>query len=100
MSALLTFGSQQAGAQKKQSGTNSFTYGSHVFTMEGNFSAESYNQNATGCVTFSNIPSDYDEFEAVYTQFLGKTPHGAAAMMPMAMESEKNSCPIAATTVI
>ena len=86
MSILLTFGSQHADAQKKQPGTTSFTYGSHTYTMEGNFTAEEYDQNAKGTVTFTNIPSDYDEFEAVYTQFLGKTPHGAAAMMPMAME--------------
>lgn len=37
-------------------------------------------------VTFTNIPSDFAEFQAVYTSFLGKTPHGTAAMMPMAME--------------
>lgn len=65
---------------------NTCTYGSHTYTMEGSFTAEEYNRNATATVTFTNVPASYQEFEAVYTQFLGLTPHGAAAMMPMAME--------------
>lgn len=64
----------------------SWKYGDHTFTMKGNLTAESYNQKATGVVTFTNVPKDYEEFEALYTQFFGKTPHGTAAMMPMAME--------------
>lgn len=72
-----------ADAQGKQM---TFTYGSHTYTMTGTLNAEAYDAKATGTVTFTNIPADYTEFEAVYTQFLGKTPHGAAAMMPMAME--------------
>lgn len=72
-----------ADAQDKQM---TFTYGSHTYTMSGTLNAEAYDAKATGKVTFTNIPADYTEFEAVYTQFLGKTPHGAAAMMPMAME--------------
>jgi hypothetical protein len=72
-----------ADAQDKQM---TFTFGSHTYTMKGTLSAEAYDAKATGTVTFTNIPVDYTEFEAVYTQFLGKTPHGAAAMMPMAME--------------
>ena len=64
----------------------SWSYGSHQFTMKGNFTAQSYSQKATGVVTFTNVPQNYEEFEALYTQFLGKTPHGTAAMMPMAME--------------
>lgn len=64
----------------------SWKYGDHTFTIKGNLTAESYNQKATGVVTFTNVPKDYEEFEALYTQFLGKTPHGTAAMMPMAME--------------
>ena len=63
-----------------------WTYGDHTYTMNGNLTAEKYNSGATGVVTFTNVPSDYEEFEALYTQFLGKTPHGPAAMMPMAME--------------
>jgi len=72
-----------ADAQDKQA---TFTYGAHTYTMRGTLSAEAYNANATGVVTFTHVPADYAEFEAVYTQFLGKTPHGAAAMMPMAIE--------------
>ena len=63
-----------------------WTYGDHTYTMKGNLTAEKYNSAATGVVTFTNVPSSYEEFEALYTQFLGKTPHGTAAMMPMAME--------------
>ena len=65
---------------------DSCRYGDHVYTMVGTFTAEKYNRSATGTVTFTNVPADYQEFEAVYTNFLGKTPHGTAAMMPMAME--------------
>ena len=64
---------------------STWSYGSHQFTMKGNFTAQSYSQKATGVVTFTNVPQNYEEFEALYTQFLGKTPHGTAAMMPMAM---------------
>ena len=71
---------QEADSQDKQT---TFTYGSHAYTMTGTLNAEAYDEKATGMVTFTNIPADYDEFEAVYTKFLGKTPHGAAAMMPM-----------------
>ena len=63
-----------------------WNYGAHSYTMKGNLTAEVYHQKATGEVTFTNVPSNYEEFEALYTQFLGKTPHGTAAMMPMAME--------------
>ena len=59
-----------------------WTYGDHTYTMKGNLTAEKYNGAATGVVTFTNIPSDYEEFEALYTQFLGKTPHGTAANIP------------------
>ena len=63
-----------------------WNYGEHVYTMKGTLTAEAYNKNATGVVTFTNVPSDYEEFETLYTQFFGKTPHGTAAMMVMAME--------------
>ncbi len=65
---------------------NTLTYGDHVYTMQGNIAADKYRKNGFGVVTFTNIPSDYTEFETVYTSFLGKTAYGAAAMMPMAME--------------
>ncbi len=79
---LLSMSGQAADGQDQ----TTFTYGSHTYTMVGTLNAEAYDAKATGIVTFTNIPADYAEFEAVYTQFLGKTPHGAAAMMPMAME--------------
>ena len=65
---------------------SSWTYGDHTYTMKGNLTAEKYNASATGVVTFTHVPADYEEFEALYKEFLGKTPHGTAAMMPMAME--------------
>ncbi|MBQ9230978.1 MAG: hypothetical protein IJ190_07320 [Prevotella sp.] len=37
-------------------------------------------------VVFTNVPSDYEEFEAVYRKFLGKSAQGTAAMIPMVME--------------
>ena len=83
LGTCLSMTSQSADAQSK---TTTFKYGSHTYTMKGTLNADAYDAKATGEVTFTNIPSDYAEFEAVYTQFLGKTPHGAAAMMPMAME--------------
>lgn len=64
---------------------NTMTYGSHTYTMEGNIGDE-YVAGATGKVTFTNVPSGYTEFKAVYEQFLGKTPYGTAAMLSMAFE--------------
>ena len=69
-----------------QAEQKTWTYGNHTYTQQGTLTAKEYDRNATGIVTFTNIPSDYEEFEALYTQFLGKTPHGTAAMMVMAME--------------
>ena len=69
-----------------QAEKKTWTYGDHTYTQQGTLTAKEYNKKATGVVTFTNIPSDYEEFEALYTQFLGKTPHGTAAMMVMAME--------------
>ena len=69
-----------------QSEQKTWTYGSHTYTQQGTLTAKQYDKRAKGVVTFTNIPSDYEEFEALYTQFLGKTPHGTAAMMVMAME--------------
>lgn len=66
--------------------TTEYTYGDHVYTMKGTFSIARYDSNAAGTVTFTHVPSDYEEFETVYNEFLGTTPHGTAAMMPMAME--------------
>ena len=80
---LLMAVSQQTYAQADM---ETWTYGNHTYTQKGNLTAKQYNSKATGVVTFTNIPSDYEEFAALYRQFLGNTPHGTAAMMVMAME--------------
>ena len=66
---------------------NTLTYGNHVYTMTGeiDYHATVYNQ-PTATVTFTNVPSGYTEFEAVYNNLLGTTPWGTAAMIPMAIE--------------
>lgn len=69
----------------QDSSAQEFYYGEHSYVIQGNFKVDSYDRHAAGRVTFTHIPSDYEEFEVVY-QELGKTPHGTAAMMPMAME--------------
>lgn len=81
-------GAEEGGAEEVniQLTDTSMTYGSHRYTMQGNLTAQVYNREAWGRVTFTHVPAGYDEFETVYTRLLGKTPHGAAAMMPMAME--------------
>ena len=70
----------------KVNGTT-LTYGSHTYTVSGaiDFDATDFSK-PTAAVTFSNIPSGYTEFEAVYTGLLGKFPQGVAAMAPMALE--------------
>ena len=66
---------------------NTLTYGDHVYTVNGDIDFETTVYNApSASVTFTNIPSDYNEFEAVYNNLLGKSPQGAAAMLPMAFE--------------
>ena len=69
-----------------QTELKTWTYGDHTYTQKGTLTAKEYDKKATGVVTFTNVPSDYEEFESLYTNFLGKTPHGTAAMMVMAME--------------
>ena len=49
----------------------SWKYGDHTFTMKGNLTAESYNQKATGVVTFTNVPKDYEEFEFTIMYVVG-----------------------------
>ena len=73
----------QASAQTE---LKTYTYGDHTYTQKGTLTAKQYDRKASGVVTFTNVPSSYEEFEALYTNFLGKTPHGTAAMMVMAME--------------
>ena len=66
---------------------NTLTYGDHVYTVSGEIELEGTVFNApTATVTFTNIPSGYTEFEAVYNNLLGKSIQGTAAMIPMAME--------------
>ena len=69
-----------------QAEQKTWTYGDHTYTQQGTLTAKQYDRRAKGVVTFTNVPSDYEEFETLYTQFFGKTPHGTAAMMVMAME--------------
>lgn len=79
---LMTFCIQTA-AQTTQ---ETWTYQGHAYTQKGTLTANQYDRNASGVVTFTNVPASYEEFESLYMHFLGKTPHGTAAMMVMAME--------------
>jgi len=81
-----SIGQNNRAHMEQNTGLSTWRYGSHTYTMKGNLTAEAYNPSATGVVTFTNVPADYNEFEALYKEFLGKTPHGTAAMMTMAME--------------
>ena len=64
-----------------------FTYGNHKYTIVTETDPETTEfSRATASVTFTNIPSGYTEFEAVYNGLLGKSLAGTAAMIPMAME--------------
>ena len=63
------------------------TYGSHSYTIVTELDPETTEfSRATASVTFTNIPSGYTEFAAVYNGLLGKSLAGTAAMIPMAME--------------
>ena len=66
---------------------NTLTYGEHTYTVNGeiDFKATDHKKPSAN-VTFSNIPADYAEFEAVYNNLLGKSSAGTAAMIPMAFE--------------
>jgi len=72
--------------QRSKAEVHTWTYGDHTYTMKGTLTADKYNKDAFGVVTFTNIPSDYTEFEALYNEFFGRTPYGTVAMMTMAME--------------
>ena len=69
---------------------NTLTYGSHQYTVSGEINpydgVTGYRGTPTATVSFTNIPSGYTEFEAVYKNLLGKSIQGTAAMIPMAME--------------
>ena len=75
---------------------NTMTWGEHRYTISGELAALKYDKDGvllsplptspTAWVTFTSNPEGYNEFSTVYMQFLGNTPAGAAAMIPMAME--------------
>ncbi len=66
---------------------NTLTYGDHVYTVNGEIELNGTVFNTpTAFVSFTNVPSGYTEFEAVYNNLLGKSIQGTAAMIPMAME--------------
>ncbi|MBR6273163.1 MAG: hypothetical protein IKR29_06265 [Bacteroidales bacterium] len=67
---------------------NTLTYGSHTYTVTGEINIDETQdfQTPTAFVSFTNIPSGFTEFKAVYETFLGKSIQGTAAMIPMAME--------------
>lgn len=74
---------------------NEMTWGIHEYTTRGSLPnlfndkgemVEEVPKNPTAWVTFTHNPEGYNEFSTVYNEFLGKTPTGAAAMIPMAME--------------
>ncbi len=54
------------------------SWGSHTYEV-------STSGNST-LVTFSNVPSGFDEFEALYNQWCGTDPYRTAAMMVWAIE--------------
>lgn len=66
---------------------NTLTYGDHTYTLVSDIDVNTKEyKKPTASVTFSNVPSGYAEFEAVYKGLLGKSVAGAAAMIPMAIE--------------
>ena len=66
---------------------NTLTYATHTYTVNGEIDFNSSDHKTpTASVTFTNIPSGYAEFEAVYNGLLGKSIQGTAAMIPMAIE--------------
>ena len=66
---------------------NTLRYGNHTYTVSGEIDHSSGQfKTPTAKVTFTNVPSDYAEFEAVYQNLLGKSVQGTAAMVPMALE--------------
>lgn len=67
-------------------GKGKLTYGTHEYTVKGDFNFDNPDRGTKGEVTFTHVPSGYEEFSVVYHKLLGKTPHGLVAMIPMAME--------------
>ena len=77
-------------SQGVQDVNESMSYGDHIYTVSGYIGDKTrvtgYRGTPTAKVTFTNVPSNYEEFEAVYTGLLGKSIQGTAAMIPMALE--------------
>lgn len=66
---------------------NTLIYGDHTYIVNGEINYKSKDhKKPTASVTFTNVPSDYKEFEAVYNNLLGKSAQGVASMIPMAIE--------------
>ena len=74
---------------------NKMTWGLNEYTISGSLPnlfdekgrmISEVPSSPTAWVTFLNNPEGYNEFATVYQEFLGKSPMGAAAMIPMAME--------------
>lgn len=90
-SATADYADQDASSEQQEAAPtwnldgNVLTYGQHVYTMQGNIAAD-YTAGATARVTFTNVPTDLQEFQTVYQQLLGTTSYGVCAMMPMAFE--------------
>ena len=79
-------GGLKATAEAVVDGTT-LTYGDHTYTIVSDIDVNTKEyKKPTASVTFSNVPSGYAEFEAVYNGLLGKSVAGAAAMIPMAIE--------------
>lgn len=66
---------------------NTLSYGNHTYTIVSEIDVNTTDfSRPTASVSFSNIPSGYTEFSAVYQKLLGKSLAGTVAMVPMAME--------------
>lgn len=73
-----------------QVGRGTLAYGDHTYSIEGeldyDFDPAHFDPQAQVTVTFSNIPSGFNEFKAVYDNLLGQYKAGVVAMVPMMME--------------
>ena len=66
---------------------NTLTYGNHTYTVRGEIDYDNTDHTTpTAWVEFTNIPSGYTEFKAVYEGLLGNSVEGTTAMIPMAEE--------------
>ena len=86
LSMAFTNASEIPTSLEKTSDGDVYRYGEHTYQVKGDFKTDKITTSDFNEVVFSNIPSDYAEFEKVYKEFLGKHINGTAAMMIMAME--------------